>query len=533
MYKLLLVDDEELEMRYTRTIIEQSSLDIKIVGEVLNGEEAIERCRSDQPDIVFMDIKMPGLDGLTALRMIQTDCPEVKTIIVTAYDEFEFAREALKLGASDYLLKPVSKTEIISVLRLLLQRIQRERAQKKEQEKARQQLTLNLPYIETGFVLALILGGHTTGESVSREDLFDIKLSPAAVIVVETPSRSSFWGYEKPKPVSPDYELFATVLEKKIRHHRNCLGARIGENRFAIVIAPQEGEEKEPYHMAEQFQQSIAQEGLPLFCGVGRTVPDPGILHESFREALQALNFAFLNGGSPVQHIDALTRWKTKQANYPLDKEQALLGKLRRLDIEGFSQELASFCTEILPPPAANATLAKLWALELEISLCRSAEEIWYQGEELAQLALFGMETILAAQTPRELQERILAWGKQLAEILENKQKELEHTVVPKAVAFLEKNHHTSLSLEDIAAHVHVSPFHFSRLFKQETGTTFLEYLTQIRITHAKILLRTTDISVTAVGNKVGYQDPNYFSRVFRKNEGITPSQYRRVFTGI
>jgi len=188
MYKILIADDEYLERKVLGIILKERCgiKDIEIIGKASKGEEAVELAVQNKADIVFIDIKMPGMNGLQAIRKIKAELPEAKFIILTAYDEFEYVQEALKLNIEEYLLKPVKPEKVKTVMLSLIQKIEASRKEEKLREKMKEKLDMVIPYIKMSFVFDLIfLNIDTVEEIKSRTEFFDIDELPSAVMIAD------------------------------------------------------------------------------------------------------------------------------------------------------------------------------------------------------------------------------------------------------------------------------------------------------------------------------------------------------------
>lgn len=405
MIKLVLAEDEALEMRYLRRVVEESSLSLSVVGEARDGEEAVRLSRRHQPDILIMDVKMPVMDGLAATRLIKQELPATAVIIISAYEEFAFAWEALKLGACEYLLKPVEQGEILSALQVALAQ-NRAQSRGSGREKAQEWGPVNLTQLEAGLVWDLSMGRASKAQVESRQKLLEVALAPASWLLVEIPQSEAFFGPQVGTSSTTATPSIRKTWEEFLDAYQDCLQAWVGENRLAIIAGRYwQAEDSNQLARRDLLQRQLEERFGPLCFGISATCSDPLHLSTFFQQALEMLN-----------------------------------------------------------------------------AQCQGAD---YQHDQ---------------------------------------------TMVGRAVAFMEENYQQALSLEDVARQVHVSPFHLSRMFKHETGFTFVEYLTRLRTSSAKILLRTTDYSIKVIGKQVGFREAGYFSKVFRKCEGVSPSRYRSLF---
>ena len=184
-YTVLICDDELLERQVLKSIIESSDLPLKVVGEAKNGIEAVQQSEKLKPDILLIDIKMPGMDGITASAEIKKSCPKCKSIFITAYDEFEYVKRALQIGAVEYLLKPVRPDEILALLDKIVDLLNQERQKKLREEKLLESIKQAAGMLKSSIMVSLIMG-HVEDKSVlqSRAKLLGIKEFPSSVMVI-------------------------------------------------------------------------------------------------------------------------------------------------------------------------------------------------------------------------------------------------------------------------------------------------------------------------------------------------------------
>ncbi len=265
---------------------------------------------------------------------------------------------------------------------------------------------------------------------------------------------------------------------------------------------------------------------ISITIGIGRYYSDPREIHKSYLEAMHAQRQRFYLGDSQIIHVEDIPHLSTSPFNYPFHYERAVLDKVRCGDRKQAKEALHELLDGIFASKA-NMDTVKACVLELLIVLSRSAVE---GGANLEQLTLLNLNCI------HHLQEcnnklQVEAWMFEsldhfMDNMLENRSS-MNLRVINKACDYIVKNYHKNISLEEVAQTVHLSPFYFSRLFKQEKGYNFVDFLTKVRIEKAKKMLQNPDFTAVRIAAEVGYQDASYFSRVFRQAMGMTPNQYR------
>lgn len=534
MLKVLVADDEQLERQALRYVMEQHCPNLEVVGLAANGREAISLARETNPDILFMDIKMPGIDGLKAIRVIRENCPRTKIVILSAYDEFVFAQEALKLGAIDYILKPARPQEVVEVVETLAANIFRERERAAQEARLRRELDKMMPFIQTAFVYDLIMGNIEAEEEIrERAEFFQLSLLPGAVLIIEIDHFASRTSHEPELNRQLLKKEVFQVVEKVLAEFPRGIVTTLGSDKLVLLFSPQEENngfplQKRVLELAERIRYLVAKTtGFTVTVGIGRFYEDLRDLHRSFGEAERAIQFGYFLGADQVIHIDDVDQDPERIPDYPMREERALVRWVCLGDEDAARPALERLLEKLLVPYPGQLEVAKARMLELLVVMSRAAVE---GGAPVGEVSRLNLSYILELGRLQDSEE-IRSWmngvlEKFLAGVNSGRQR-LRSQAVTRAKEYMEENFSRDISLEEISAFVNLSPYYFSRLFKQEEGLSFVEYLTRLRIEEAKRLLRSSQESIVNIALRVGYSEANYFSRVFRKLEGCTPSQYR------
>ncbi|MGL5514874.1 MAG: AraC family transcriptional regulator, partial [Sporomusa sp.] len=278
--------------------------------------------------------------------------------------------------------------------------------------------------------------------------------------------------------------------------------------------------------IAGKIRDGVSSLGVSLTIGIGRYYDDPLQIHKSYLEAVSAEQQKFYMGDNQIIHINDLPYLSVEPFRYPFNYERNLLDKVRCGERQQAKEILSQLLHEIFTAKASIETV-KAYVLELLIVLSRAAVE---GGANLEQLTLLNFKSINCLKGCRD-REEVRCWilaavDKFIDNMLENRTT-MNVRLVNKACAYIVENFHRSISLDEVAQTVHLSPYYFSRIFKTEKGCNFVDFLTKVRIDKAKMLLQDPDQTVVRVATAAGYQDSSYFCRVFRQEVGVTPNQYR------
>lgn len=535
MIKVMIVDDEALERRALRRFLQEVQ-EVEVVGEARNGIEAVELARRLMPDLAFVDIKMPGLNGLQAIREIQRINPKMISIILTAYDEFEYAQDAIKLGALDYVLKPARQEDILTAARSAVARMRESRSREEDERRLREQLRESMPYIQTALVLDLIGGTEVELESLKRRaEFLGIPGLPnlALVLNIDGFSQATDGKEEVEKQILKN-QVFQAV-QKALATEGPALLSPVGGADFVLLSTATIGDPKEAkalgLRLGEQVRAAVeASTSVSVTVGVGRLAEDFKLLSASYQEAINArLLGKFFFGGNRVVHIDDLAPFHGEIQGYPLELEKSLAERVRWGDQVGAGQAAEKLVARLRETRRPwNEVIFRM--LELVAVLSRAAAEGGGDPDRVIGLNIFLFQELQGCDGAAPLRDWIQKVVDRFTGLVAEQGKTRAAKVVKRVMRFIDGHYGEDISMEAVAKLVYLDPSYFCRVFKQETGRTFLEYLTAVRVDRAKDFLATTDLPVFEIAGQVGYPDPNYFSRVFLKGVGLTPSEFR---TGI
>ncbi|EFM12599.1 two component transcriptional regulator, AraC family [Paenibacillus curdlanolyticus YK9] len=510
MLKLLIVDDEPLEREGLRAVLRHGIPESQIEL-ARNGAIAVELAQSFRPDIILMDIKMPGMSGLEAVALIKEAQPTMKFIMVTAYEAFDYARQAIKLGVSDYLLKPSKASEIVAVVRKAIDSLLQERALDDQIKQDRQTLHRVMPLIECDVVTGLL---YDHVQEVHIEEMLAMLGSDmtkeAFVLLVVLGNCSAETAY--------------SAIKWKLRE-LGCgwVGAMTGR-QVPIIIFRQWGTSfrAQAASLVQQLltlqQRTIGDDG---FIGIGNPYDSLNDIRHSFREALLATADASLLARhrfyedmdlrQPASSIGSLDRMRMDRETV----EQIRLGQwddirhsIHRL-VDGFEHSCASLVA------CGQAVLEQLWIVY------RTAMELGVEAER----PLFSFQARQYYQMLAEAQSVL----DQLIQSFTRHRSKLEPDIVGEIKQYIAEHSQEEISLETIAKRVQLSPHYISKMFKEQLGVNYIDFLTECRIDKAKALMLNPQLSMKEITFEVGYNDPNYFSKVFKKICGASPSEYRKM----
>lgn len=538
MLQLLIVDDEPLERQAIRYVLQRERPAYQIVGEGRDGSEAVRLAKKFSPDVVLLDIKMPVMDGLEAGKVIRKIRPEARLVFVTAYDEFAYAQEAIALGASRYLLKPVAAEELITLLDDLAQEIEKERQAREETKQLRSALEEMLPLIRQGFALDLV-AGHIEHEKLKAQAEFLGLTSLPRLVMVAAIDRFP----ERPGGLLEAERQYLKkrvwqILEETASEWRGALVVPGLKEEFLLLLPTdhlldrtrvREGAISLGKKLCEKVRQLTP---LTITVGIGRPVMEPVQLSRSYAEAAAAAEYRLLYGGDQVIHADDVTVLPRSREPFSSPAEQNLALAVRLGNKEAAWRYFTHIMAETVFRQEVQPPVLKVKILELISLATRSALEAGANPDEIAEVMLAGSTELVTGESLNELQARVKEKIGILVDKVVQAREQRNNNLIDRAIKFIKENYHRDISLEDVAHHVYLSPCYFSRLFKQVQGENFIDYLTRVRLEVAKELLLRTDLSINEIAARVGYKDYRYFGQVFKKMEGITPTIFRKKIGG-
>lgn len=528
MYRVLIADDEGIMLEALKNIITSNFGNECELAFAKTGRAVVELAESFRPDIAFMDIQMPGINGIQAIKEIRKFNSTTRFIIITAYDKFSYAKEAINLGVMEYLTKPVKRQAVVGVLERAMKEIDTERAKRSDSLKIQEKLETVIPIVENGFINGMILQEGGASDPEYYKMLLDIRQEYAYAILLQFGVQSADGILTTPVNLSAKLQSFYPECRAICKEFFPCIVGPIMTNRIVLAV-PCENEQMEYAERIQVIEQArhLARKLAGRFetrfrVGIGKTYRIEE-LKLSYREAYRALS----QSTSSVAHVDDLPVRGEYTGDYPGETERRLFACLEKGDWPGAKQKANEFFDWMERNYYDDRQDIQLKVLEFVIWAEREA---FFNGG-LEKYGLHSrkdyLKTVLECPDYTALREWYLEKLEDVCRKIATRREEQSESVVSKAKAYIDQNFSKDLSLDDVSRSVNISPYYFSKLFKEEAGENFIEYLTKVRIAHAKELLRDPALSIKEICILSGYSDPNYFSRIFKKQEGVTPSEYR------
>ena len=530
--KVFLVEDEVIIRSGVKKSINWEQEGYEFVGEASDGELAYPMILKEKPDILITDIRMPFMDGLELSRLVKKELPDIKILILSGYDEFEYAKKAIKIGVTEYLLNPISAAKLTEVLNAVAETIRQENEEKNLLETYFAEMRENTERDKMRLFEKLLMGDLSMGEILEAGERFGMNLGASCYKIVLFKILANLENHvyaEQMVDACSSVEQAASMMEGVYVFQRGVEG-------WAFLLTAQD--EKSMEESAKILFQNLKQAmknytQLEYFGGIGSTVPRIRSLKQSFREADRAFAARFVEEANQIisqkefeksQMEEGLKMQGVVQIGKSREMLQKFLSNGTREEVKAFSDAYISRIEE----ENIRSTMVRQYVVIdvciVILSFCErisSANRLQEEAEELQKMmqkihSLSEIKKYVVRLLNEAIELRDAESGRRYSDLIAAAKKEIE-------------NHYMTeeISLNTVAISVGMSPSYFSSIFSKEAGKTFVEYLTEVRIEKAKEFLMCSSMKTSEIGYEVGYKDPHYFSYIFKKVQGCSPKEYR------
>lgn len=519
MYKLMIVDDEEIEREALKFIVTNSSLEISEIKEAVNGFEAISVASEFDPDIVILDIKMPGMNGLEAGHILKKIKPDLKIIFLTAFDNFEYACEAIKVGVEEFIVKPAPNESTIEILNACILKLECDKRMKLQKENLEGKLSQVSHYLENEFVSSVV-NGELDGQQAG--DYLNFMLSEFVEgfgVVIEI----SFLGDNGSNHLHKNMikKRFVDKLSVLLDDNMKFLMNHVNNTVYILVFGyPKEKRtrfarllEDEIHMVREDLNEQVETQ---VCYGFGDAYTQISMLWKSFAQAKAAARNMLNDLMENCEEVNpSITLLEVKE------------NELCESIFKGREEDMILIADHILDNMIyatndINAIRLKLY--EFFILLNKYLNKEGQLKHAVPDYLFNDLKNVESRGAARNYIHRYLF---EILEEVEEQKSNKTPAILDKAVKYIEENYDKIIGVEDVAFATGYNTYYFGKMFKKTFSSSFTDYLTNVRITQAKRLLRDPRQTIKDITYNIGYMDPNYFTRVFKKCEGITPTEYR------
>lgn len=536
MLRVIIADDEPKVNLLLQKIVNWESLGFEIAGTAQDGISALELVRKERPDLLMTDIRMPGCDGMELIRQAKVIKSDIAIIVVSGYRQFEYARTALKYGVEDYLLKPVKADELIRLLKniygkkaeqLKLEEWREDVSRKMQKEGQRNRERLIGSLKDCGKKGATFPDRNTVNQEYGcefGEGTYQVILIKPDIPMVQ----------ENQDTYKIMMKRALTTAEKYMNEFSDEAAAAMKDEGIFLVIQTETYDSVQVKKYLTKIRKEIENQrdlfwGISVSITMSRTGKRIEELPNAVREVMRLGKDRILGGRrewlEAAENRDTL---EEEEYNISPAMRKRFLEAGEYLDGEKFCSEAERLKTEMLACPKLTGQMVYecfTEAAEACLSGLRQNEKL--SEEEIKQELLCRYHMCTSVQEVFELLENYM--GNLLRICSEQKEKK-EMRPITEAKRYIQQHFQEPLKLEDVSRVIGFNSTYFSTVFKKETGKSFLDYLTEVRMNKAKQLLCRGDLSVNDVAEEVGYQDLKYFSKLFKKAAGISPSDYKKLY---
>ena len=527
MLKVFLTEDESIVREGLRDMIPWEQHGFIFVGEASDGEMALPMVRRLKPDILITDIKMPFMDGLAFSRMVSRELPETKIIILSGYDDFDYARQAIELHVDQYLLKPITKANMIKALELTKKRIEEEREQKDYLRRFTRETQEYERFSRRVFFEKLVGGIMSVQEIYEQAEKLEIELDADNynIVLFSLQPQNTLTAY------SETCALLQEELIQQLLRFPDLLLFRCNLLSYAILVKGHSGNLKEITNRCVDSIRRICESSsqpIDWYVAIGSPTSRLSGIPQCYATANHILAYRHL---LPRQHVltaEMVERNGEEAGNYDVvDSGKLDPMVLRNFIQKGMESEIEDFVLEFLGNlgDAIDSMMFRHYLLlSARVNAIAAIQDLGLGQEELTERLPVPEMDCSATELKHYFKEVL----KSALTVRDEESQKQNNSLVDSALQYIDQNYSDeNISLNGVAKAINISTNYLSAVFSQKMGVSFVEYLTQKRMTRAKQLLRQSNKRSGEIAFEVGYKDPRYFSFVFKKTQGCTPREYR------
>lgn len=544
MLKIFLAEDEVVVRETIKRMIPWEELGFELVGEAADGEMALPLLIRQQPELLITDIKMPFMDGLTLARLAKKEIPGLKVVILSGYDDFNYAKQAIGIGVEDYLLKPITKNALIERLSEIRSRYEHEKTQKEYYEKFQREMQAYEKNSSRDFFEALVDGSMDMMEVYKRAEKLGLDIVAEAYnVLIFTMNCDEDFSGQRDEYSSWEAESLE-LLENFFAGHSSAMLFRSNIFSYGVLLKGQrETIEENTRACVDEIRKILSrQDGRrEWFLAVGQSVERLSQIQKSYHTASRAFsqrylydeNILYYDEMETMEHPGGQAETEDNAYLQKVDVNALNPAILQKFLSNGLQEETENFVKDyfyaIGQEPMESLVFRNYVILNVRFSVISFIKGL---GCDTNEMESADTEEVLAESGKN--MESAIAYAKkmisQAIEIRDQNSGNKNRSILRTAVDFIDSHYmEEDISLNTVANVANVSSNHFSALFSQNMGQTFIEYLTTLRMNKAKELLRCTGMRSSEIAGEIGYKDAHYFSYLFKKTQGMTPSDYRKA----
>ncbi len=522
MYQIFVVEDELLIRQSIRNVIEKMQGPYVLCGEASDGEMALAMMQDLMPDILLTDIRMPFLDGFGLIQNARVMMPWLKIVIISGFGDFESAQKAISLGVDQYLLKPVRQADLVRVIEDMADRIEKSKAERSELPEGLDEDEV-YRVLRQHFMKQLLYDGSDTAKMVERMQRLKLDILRKHYLV-------AVCSFESPHT---NHQLLENTVQKVLGEARNIKCYFNNSDQMTLLAYDNDAQT-----LNEELYQfiNILRHELQDVCPVVTTVISNDVerlaeVSDAYRTASGLLKIVSSIAAGQVINVNDTAQLATNVMNYNTLFGEDFRKKLQYADPD----DVPALLDGVMVSPAGEQLNSRLYRYSALITLVGICIQMIGRSEpdtdkkDIAARLSSRFDILSAAGSKSSFRETAQGLLEQALNVRREDPGEMKYRhVISQAEKYVRENFcDPNISLISVANHVAMSAAYFSTVFSQTMGTSFISYLTAMRIDRAKELLTGTSMKLSDIALEIGYNEPNYFSHVFRKTTGMTPKEYR------
>lgn len=522
MYSVFIVDDEHIVLEGIRNTIDWDNSQFTFAGEASDGELALSMIHEMKPDILITDIKMPFMDGLELAKILKKIQPWIRIIILSGHDEFEYAKAAISIGVEDYILKPFTHEDLIKSLTKVAANLDKEKKQLSDMTQLREELESNSTLMRNKFLSDLVLGNIDHAEAMQKASSLNLDFISRYYKIIINDLRNEKQNHNAIQEAK-------VRLNSLVKNWPDVISFFIGPERCVCILKGNSREDidNSSFDYAEAIEHIVTQHlDCNVISSISKTVDHFSQVGECYNDADKILQMTRIWNKSRILSSDDVKN--SSDGKISLQDKDPLVDNLKYAG-KNEIDSIISHYIEILNDNSQSFTvIASYLLVDVIMAVSKLIEELDGKVNEIMPEILQHSFVEESIQNEEIFVKNIRNILTRLLDYRDSRIQGRYGDVIIKAKDYIEKNYASQdTCLSTVADVVHLSPNHFSTIFSQECGITFIEFLTNVRVEAAKKLLKETDMKGSDIAYECGFGDPHYFSFIFKKTTGMSPREWR------
>lgn len=533
LYSIILVDDEEEVRKSIIKKIEWQAAGFRVVGDAENGEDAMEKIEMLEPDVVLTDIRMPYMDGLALAEKVRQRYPSMKVVIFSGYDDFEYAQRAIKLNVTEYILKPVNVEELTSILKRIKNNLDLEIEEKRNLSRLREKYRNSLPIIREQFFNDLVhknLDKELVEQKLKEYDIPVLGARKWVIAAIDVEKEEvgeplSLHNEEELIPIS----VMQIVREKLEGYSRFSLFQSASEADMVVIAALDDDNSITGLIdvLGDICKETKRILKVPVTIGIGHSCEELSGVIRAYQSSVDALGYKAIAGIGSTIYINDMEPVGAGKLEFDSVTEGELISAIKFGPEEKIEASVRGIIDK-MKTAKVHHRQQQVYMIGVLNSMIQMMQQYDLAMEDIMGGELEYMEVFDKLKRIEEFGQWLLKIaGKMNLKINQERDMTTRQVIQEARQYIMDHYQNPDLSVEMICRHLHMSPAYFSTMFKKETGQAYIAYLTDLRLSKAVELLNKTDDKTYIIAAKVGYQEQNYFSYVFKKKFGVSPTRFR------